>query len=243
MVKKHNTVPFDFFDDPKKIWQAQISGEKNFDEYSFMGALNDLQGEPDWRDVFDPVKDDVGMLAFLDRLQGHFDLCQSLVSEDGRQLIYMHPSRTQSENGPDKTKMIELAQRHMKTMVKAFEANGQPESADNLRGINVKWAGPENFNDLTWDEQTALWQGEPLGIYLSDAWDFTWYLDGTPEIRGCLYEAVYSLANDFPLTRYLMQSFMDHGLDVDAEYELAWIYKGTYYFDKTTCYVTRAQRS
>jgi len=243
MVKKHNTVPFDFFDDPKKIWQAQISGEKNFDEYSFMGALNDLQGEPDWRDVFDPVKDDVGMLAFLDRLQGHFDLCKPPMSADGRQFIYMHPSRTNSENGPDKAKMIDLTRRHMETMVKAFEANGQPENAGKLREINVKWAEPEYYISLEFDEKRALWDGKPLGFYLSEAWDFTWYLDGTPDIRGCIYEAVYSLANDFALTRYLMQSFMDHGLDVDAQYELGWVHKGAFYFDETTCYVTLAQRS
>ena len=129
----------------------------------------------------------------------------------------------------------------MQTMAKAFEANGQPENADKLRGINMEWVEPEYYISLEFDEKRALWDGKPLGFYLSEAWDFTWYLDGAPDIRGCLYEAVYSLANDFALTRYLMQSFMDHGLDVDAQYELEWVHKGAFYFDETTCYVTREQ--
>ena len=241
MSENYDDIPEEFWGDPKRIWQAQISGEKNFDDYSFMGALNDLQGDPDWRSVFDPIKDETGMQAFLDRLQWHYDLCKSPLNEDGSQFLYMHPNRTFSKNQPDKAKMVELVQRHMRTMVKAFTANGQPENADKLRGIDVSWAEPEYYNSLEFDEQRALWDGKPLGFYLSEAWDFTWYLDGAPEIRGCLYEAVYSLANDFALTRYLMQSFMDHGLDVDAQYELIWLHKGVFYFDETACYVTVEQ--
>jgi len=238
MSEKFDDVPEEFWGDPKRIWQAQISGEKNFDDYSFMGCLNGFQSDPEWRSVFDPIKDETGMQAFLDRLQGHFDLCKSPMNKDGSQFLYMHPSRTVSKNLPEKAKLIALVKRHMQTMVKALDAAGQPENADKLRGLGISWADPKYYNSLEFDEQIALWDGKPLGFYLSEAWDFTWYLDGAPEIRGCLYEAVYSLANDFALTRYLMQSFMDHGLDVDAEYELNWKHKGVFYFDETACYVT-----
>jgi len=43
MSENYDDIPEEFWGDPKRIWQAQISGEKNFDDYSFMGALNDLQ--------------------------------------------------------------------------------------------------------------------------------------------------------------------------------------------------------
>lgn len=241
MPKKYNKVPFGGFDDPKEIWRLQISGKKNFDEYSFMGALNDLQNVPDWRSVFDPIQDEVGMSAFLDRLEKHFELCKLPITADGRQFFYMHPNRTHDEAGFDKDKMIELTKRHMESMIKAFSANGQPDEANKLRGIDVHWADPEFYNRLDFDEQRELWDGGPLGFYLSDAWDFADFLDDVPDIAGCLYEASYSLANDFALTRYLVQSFMDHGLDVDAEYELKWVHKGAFYFDENSCYVTVVQ--
>ena len=224
---KFDKVSDQFFDDPKLIWDAQISGEKNFESCSFMGALNDLHNVPDWRSVFDPIKNEQGVKVFLDRLQAHFDLCKPSVQEDGRQYLYMHPSRTKQNISHDPETLIELANRFIATTTKAYELSGHLNEAEVLRGYEAEY--------LSATETISL---DPPGLYLSEAWDFESYSENAPNIVGCLYEATYSLANDFALTRYLMQSFRDHNLDVEAEYNLIWKHHAKVCFVENMCYVT-----
>jgi len=79
MKRKYDTLPYEWTTgDPKRIWQAQICGEKNFEACSFMGALNDLQADLNWRDAFKGLEKCTGMAEFMDRLQGHFEIKMKL---------------------------------------------------------------------------------------------------------------------------------------------------------------------
>jgi hypothetical protein len=245
MAKKYNKVPAERWDDPRWIWEEQISGRQNFESCEFMGTLNDLQSDKNWRSVFDPVKDTKGMREFLDRLQAHFDLCNPANNPDGSYSVYQHPSRTSVDGIIDKKAMVEIARRHLHTIIAAFELSDEPEDAKKLSQIPIVWNDDaSDYFQLEFREQRDKRDGRPLGLSLGEAWEFEiWkeeYFQNSGSVLGNdLDEAVYSLANDFGLQRYLMQSFQIHNLDVDALYELEWINNCVFYFDETSCYVAQ----
>lgn len=255
MSKKYNNVPYSWT--AKQIWQAQITGEKNFDSYSFMGCLNDLQGDSDWREAFNGVEDCTGMPEFMDRLQSHFDLCKSSQNPDGDFHVYQHPSQVKGNGEIDRDVIVGLAKRHIVTLAKAFRNNEEPETADRLLNFPVEWTDEaSHFFALDWRTQLDARDGRPAGFHLWTAWDFETnpdyfkkfeneyqgcFKNGTPSILGELMEATYSMANDYALQYYLLQSFMTHGLDVDARYELEWVNKCICFFDENTCFVTKTR--
>ena len=254
MSEKYDKVPQEWWGDPKRIWQAQIKGEKNFDSYSFMGCLNDLQDDPDWKDAFQGVDDAAGMREFMERLENHFNLCKSPQNADGSTNIYQHPSRTKSSEALDKQAMVGLVERHLETLIKACKLSEMEDLAIEIAKHEVEWTDePISYFSLPWKEQMNA-TDKPKEVFVSDAWDFQFYMnrengypycfgiDGAPKILGDMEEAVYSLANDFGLRRYLMQSFFkpsDYGLDVDSLYELEWVYNCIFYFYEDNCYVTK----
>lgn len=242
-TKSYDKIPPEFFGNPKRIWQAQIAGEKKFESCNFMGALNDLQGISNWQEAFQGIEECTGMPAFLERLQKHFDLCEPHNTPDETSFLYQHPSRALNNLKINKDCIIAITQRHIKTLAAAYKLSGQLESSNILNEIPIVWHdSTKSDNEVDLFEE-GNGQGA-AGLYINEAWDFShrndMYKEGIPSIIHDIEESVYSLANDFSLQRYLMQSFMTHGLDVDAEYELRWINNCTYYFDETTCYVTKA---
>lgn len=231
MSQKYDDVPKELWGNPKRIWQLQISGEKNFDDYSFMGCLNGFQNDPDWRSVFDPIKNVFGMQAFLNKLEGHFELCKSPEALNGGQYLYMHPNRTKPIAKIDRKDLTNLANRYIKATAEAYRLSGHLGAAKKMRKYKAEYLSDGSDYPL-----------DPIDLYLSAAWDFESYSKSAPEIVGCLYEASYSLANDFALTRYLMNSFYDHNLDVEAEYELIWKHNAKVHFDENKCFVTSPQK-
>lgn len=226
-------IPEDWFEDPIRIWQAQITGEKDFDTCGFMGWLNDFPGMPHWRDAFKGVEDCTGMAEFMDRLQGYFDI---RAKDD-------HPSPKEI----DPEAMIALTRRHFDTLVKAYERSGDEAGAEALAQYPIVWTDqPLAYFSLPWrGQQNAT--DRPIKMHLQTAWEFEiadedYFLGkhkkGTPNIVSKLEEATYALANDFGLQRYLMQSFVTHGLDVDAQYELEWVNRCMFYFYDDHCFVT-----
>jgi len=257
MSEKYDSVPRDWWGDPKRIWQAQIKGEKNFDSYSFMGCLNDLQGDPNWREAFAGIETSTGMSEFMDRLQGHFNLCNPSQNPDGSFNVYQHPSRTKTSGDIDKKAMVRLTERHIKTLIKGCKLSEMEDLGMEISKHKVLWTDePLPYFFLPWKEQQNA-DDPPKELYESDAWDFQFYMkrtngnpycfgiDRVPKILGDLEEAVYSLANDFGLRRYLMQSFFkpeEYGLDVNAQYELEWVHNCIFYFYENNCYVTKAPK-
>jgi len=245
MSESYDTIPKDRWGDARWIWEQQISGRKNFDSFSFMGTLNDLQGDPNWRSIFDPVKNTEGMTEFLDRLQGHFDLCSAPNNADGSFTVYQHPTRTKRNRKINKKAMIELTRRIINTAIAGFKLSDEPDDAQKLSQIPVIWSDDSSHHfQLTFSKQQENRNGLPLGLSLGEAWEFEiwneeYFLKSGSVLGNDLDEAVYSLANDPALERYLLQSFQVHDLDVDAQYELEWINNCIFYFDETTCYVTQ----
>ena len=50
--------------DPKLIWQDQIAGVVAYDHGDFIGALADLQGDPNWKTAFAEIASEPGVPAF-----------------------------------------------------------------------------------------------------------------------------------------------------------------------------------
>lgn len=248
MTEKFDSIPSEWFGDPIRIWQAQIMGEKKFEDCSFMGLLNDLQGFPNWRDAFEGIETCTGMPEFLDRLQRHFDLCQPAQNSDGSFHIYQSPSRTHENADFDAAEILELAKRTLETCILAFIRNDMEDRANELASYPIVWTDqPMDYFSLPWKErQIAI--DRPKEFHIYEGWDFEYYeqdywlnrfRDGVPDIVGDLEEAAYSLANDFGLQRYLMQSFVTHGLDVNAQYELEWVNNCIFYFYDGRCFVAK----
>lgn len=240
MPENYDTVPKDRWSDARWIWEQQISGQNNFDSCSFMGTLNDLQTDPNWQSIFDPVKNTKGMTEFLDRLQAHFDLCSSSNNADGSINLYQHPTRTKRNGKTDKKAMVELTRRILNTAIAGFELSDEPALAQKLDQVPVLWSddATQHFQ-LAFREQQENRNGYPLGISLGEAWEFEiWneehFLKSGSVLGNALDEAVYSLANDPALQRYLLQSFQVHDLDVNAQYELEWVNNCIFYFDEKT---------
>lgn len=57
-----------FTGDIKLLWQDQISGKIDLDYGNFLGALKDLQVDPNWQDAFAAIKHKTGMSEFIGRL-------------------------------------------------------------------------------------------------------------------------------------------------------------------------------
>lgn len=245
MLENYDTVPKDRWGDARWIWEQQISGQKNFDSCSFMGTLNDLQSDPNWRSIFDLVKNTKGMTEFLDRLQAHFDLCSPSNSADGSFYLYQHSTRTKRNGKINKRAMVELTRRVVNTAIAGFELSEDSDQAIKLSQIPVIWSDdPSQHFQLAFREQQENRNGHPVGISIGEAWEFEiWneehFLKSGSVLGNALDEAVYSLANDPALQRYLLQSFQVHNLDVDAQYELEWVNNCILYFDAKTCYVTQ----
>lgn len=248
MSIKYDEVPEEWLGDTIRIWQAQITGEKNFESCSFMGCLNDLQGVLNWRDAFKGIEHCTGMAEFMDRLQGHFDLCSSAQNPDGSVHIYQHPSRTKGNSEVDINSMLTLAKRHIDTLITGFKRSEMEDMASELAKHPIVWTDQAiRYFFMDWKAQRNA-RNAPKELYLYAAWDFRYseknywenrFRDGAPDIVGMLEESAYSLANDYGLQRYLMQSFVTHGLDVDAQYELEWVNNCMFYFYGDTCYVAK----
>lgn len=244
MSRGYDKIPRERWDDPRWIWEMQISGQKHFDSCEFMGTLNDLQYDPEWRTVFDPIKNATGMPEFLERLQSHYNLANPGSNDDGTFHVYQHPSRTNSKGEVSPDQMVALAKRHILTLTEAHKRSGFEEDANRLAGFPISWqSAPCSYHQLEWREQLYARDGRPAGFYHFTAWEFSFgaYKAGVPEIVGDLEEAIYSMANDYALQRYLMQSFMDYELDVNAQYELEWVNNCVFHFDESNCYVTSAK--
>ena len=171
---KYDKLPYEWtYGDPKRIWQAQISGEKNFEKCSFMGALNDLQVDTSWKEAFSGLEECTGMKEFIYRLQGHFDLCNPPNNPDGSFNVYHHPSRTKNDSNIDKEQMLSLGKRHINTFAEAYIRNDETEWAEKLLSIPIQWKDDaENFFVLEWREQLDARDGRPAGFHLWESWDF-----------------------------------------------------------------------
>jgi len=184
------------------------------------------------------------MTEFLDRLQAHFDLCSFSNNTDGSFNLYQHPMRTKRNGKTDKKAMVELTRRILNTAIAGFELSDEPALAQKLNQVPVLWSDHATHHfQLAFREQQENRNGYPLGISLGEAWEFEiWneehFLNSGSVLGNALDEAVYSLANDPALQRYLLQSFQVHDLDVNAQYELEWINNCIFYFDEKNCYVT-----
>lgn len=224
-MSEFDTIPQERYGDWHWLWTMQISGQKNFDSCSLAGALNGLQSTPDWRSIFDPIKGKAGMKEFMDRLQAHHN----------------RSVRTNFSGKVDPIAMVELTQRHVGSLVEAYRRSGRNDKADRLASFSITWEdSPNSYHELDGHEQLDVRDGRPAGFYLFEAWEFSYclYKINSPKIAGDLEEAIYYMSADYALQRYLMQSFTTHNLDVDAQYELEWLNKCIFYFDKNACYVT-----
>ena len=226
-----------YLSDVKSLWIDQIAGIIDYDYCNFLGALSDLQTDPNWRGAFQNIETDPGVPEFLERLQKHFDLCNSPFNEDGSVSPYQHPGRTKRRKTPsDDSDMVALTKRHFDNMaVAAKECGG--EDAERLSKLKVVWT-----TDLdAVDDDPYARDGVPAEISLyetqGDIHDQVSSIESAPRILSQLREACYGLAADYELQRYLMQSFYNHSYDVDSVYKLNWLHGCDFYFDETTCYV------
>lgn len=221
--------------DPKLLWQDQIAGVIEYDHSDFLGAMVDLQGDPDWTEAFTAIKDDPGVPEFLERLQNHFDLCRPQI-ENGVGHVYQHPTRTKKQGGQkDQEAMVALAKRYLDTVAAAQADAGDEEYAEQFRAIKVAWMDdPASVN-----EDPYARDGAPAEISKYEAMEEVDddEITDSPKIMSELREACYGMAASYELQRYLMQSFHTHSYDVDAIYELNWVHGCEVYFDETTCYV------
>jgi len=226
-----------FSGDLKRIWQDQIDGTIDLDKGDFLGAMTDLQGDADWQKAFDAIKNESGMQAFLGRMQKHFELCRSPQNPDGSVFAYQDATRTnRTDTNKHPELMIALMKRHLEAVAASLQSQGDVENAERARKVKVVWTTDwESIDDDPYSRD-----GEPaeISIYgaMSDIEDGR-EKDGTPAILGEIKEACYGLAASYDLQRYLMQDFYTHGYDLDAFYELEWIYGCGIYFDPQTCYV------
>lgn len=229
-----------FCGDLKRLWQDQIAGKIDFDYSNFLGALTDLQTDPDWQQAFTAIENETGMPEFLTRLQQHFDLCRSPHNPDGSVTPYQHSRRThRSESAQNEDAMIALMQRHLKTaadaVAKAYE-DDDDGAAQKLGGMKVSWTS--DWSSISNRRE----QGDDgLNVYIYESMseiEDSGEKDGTPKmIMSCLHEACYGLAASYDLQRYLMQDFYTHGCDVTALYELEWLYGCDFRFDAGQCLV------
>lgn len=228
---------YDYFSgDVKRLWRDQIAGIIDFDHGDFIGALSDLQGDPEWKSAFAEIESDAGMADFFDRTQKHFDLCQAPPNADGSVYAYQHPSRTKSSGGEkDQGAMVRLMQRYLETVATAVQGE-YPEDAVVVRNLNVVWTDDW---DLVDDDGYAR-DGAPAKISLYEAMSEIEDVSekkGAPKIMSEIREACYGLSACYDLQRYLMKGFHTHEYDLEAWYELEWMNGCSSYFDETTCYV------
>jgi len=228
---------YDYFSgDPKRLWQDQIAGIIDFDHGSFIGALSDLQSDPDWKQAFATISTDTGMPEFIERVQAHFDLCHSPHNPDGSIYAYQHPTRTNKTNvAKNISAMMGLMQRYLATTADAVSEFNEAESK-RMKEIKVAWT--DNFASI--DKDNYARDGRPAGISIygamSDIEDGC-LKTGTPNVMNEIREAAYGLASSYDLQRCLMQEFYTHEYDVSALYELEWKGGCSFYFDEATCYV------
>ena len=226
-----------YLDDVKLLWKDQIAGIIDYDYSNFLGALSDLQTDPNWKHAFKEIETDPGVLEFLERLQKHFDLCNSPLNEDGSIYAYQHPIRAkQQEASKNKSEIIALTKRHLDSITEIAKEFGE-EDAERIANLKVVWT-----SDLTAiDDDPYARDGVPADISLYETQgnihDKIASIENAPQILEQLREACYGLAADYELQRYLMQSFYENANDVDSVYKLKWLHGCDFYFDETTCYV------
>ncbi len=227
-----------FSGDIKILWQDQISEKIDFDHGSFMGALSDLQSDPDWKQAFSDIENATGMPEFLNRLQQHFDLCMPSKSSDGSVYVYQHPSRTEQSGLEKDTKaMLELMRRHLDSAAEAVrESSGDDNEVALLKNMKISWT--DDYSSISDDVLAYDYDDVYSLVYegLSGIEDNT-KKDGVPNIIKCLREACYGLASSYDLQHYLMQDFFTYNYDVDALYELEWVSGCDHRFHGDTCVV------
>lgn len=220
-----------FSGDPKLIWQHQISGAKNFDSFSFLGALTDLSEDPKWREAFTELPNSD---LFIKRLNAFYDLHRnSLDADNDRNYAYFSPTKKEtSENAFENS-----ARDFISLIVKISDSSGKNQLSDQIKNFKIEFVNSGDTNSPDNRIYTALADigDDENSIY--EIWGDLFAENQKPEwahIHYCLLEACYGLATDYYLAYWLLEDFYTINLDTQAYYEFVWVNNGSFYIDHNT---------
>lgn len=221
--------------DPKLIWQHQINGEKNFDNFDFTGALVELSNDPNWRGAFKNLPNSE---LFTKRLGEFFALKKAKLHESKEEnTLYSFP-RPESA---DEFELFDAAVEYLDFAIEIANKANEVDLKSYLEDIEVKLARDKSeeikydikniqiFDDLGSQPNTIkeVWHNLYENKRHSE-WSHTHF---------CIDEACYGLSADHYIAYWLMQDFYTVNLDLSPYFNFFWRLNGSFYQENKIIYV------
>jgi hypothetical protein len=210
--------------DPDRMWLDQLSGRRNFEPSWFMGFINGLLEQEDWRGLFADLPNSAGFVA---KLSDFFARHRGGLSGHNCWYPYFHPLR---RNALEQDRLIEFAQQHVAELARIAQLAGARELCERLSSLPVVWTAEHSYPMPRDSCGLDIEIHETIGDFLDgEDTQAPWF--------DCLKEACYAMAADYDLQRYFMSDYYRIRFEYGAYYEL-WIGGGGLFFHNGQCLVS-----
>ena len=223
---RYDAPPPDLKRDVNELWAHVKSGEKRYEESSFVALIKDARPHR-FETLFGDLPDAAAFISKLQRLFRDHALSEGCLNVDseGRFRPYVLPLE---RNAASQNELLNLAQRDVAQRAELLKADGNDQQAAILD--NARFVFQQPSEDLSYNGS----DGQAVDDCVSDAIlrrrtiDKHWIY--------CVSEACYGVAANYDLSYWLMSHWYRQCVDFEPAYEF-WKGGGKYAIHEGTCYV------